>query len=89
MLTAKFWGLRSVEAKSACLDTRLTSIQLYRLRLLHMLCNSYTMDCPPVLGDNPLALASGLSYVQVDNHVITNLYHRHQCRHCTSRDISC
>ena len=28
---------------------------------------SYTMGCPPVRGDNPRALASGLSYVQVDN----------------------
>ena len=25
------------------------------------------MDCPPVRGDNPRALASGLSYVQLDN----------------------
>ena len=28
-------------------------------------CNSYTMACPPVLGDNPRALSSGLPYVQV------------------------
>ena len=39
------------------------------------LCNSYTMGCPPVRGDNPRAL----SYVQVDNHGITILYHLHQC----------
>ena len=52
-------------------------------------CNSYTMGCPPVRGDNPRALASGLSYVQVDKHGITILYHHHQCRPCTSRDISC
>ena len=26
----------------------------------------YTMACPPVRGDNPRVLASGLSYVQVD-----------------------
>ena len=51
--------------------------------------NSYTMGCPPVRGDNPRALASGLSYVQVDNHSITILYHLHQCRPFTSRDISC
>ena len=38
------------------------------------LCNSYTMGCPPVLGDNPQALASGLSYIKVDKHGITNLY---------------
>ena len=29
------------------------------------------MGCPPVRGDNPRALASGLSYVQVDKHGIT------------------
>ena len=47
------------------------------------------MGCPPVRGDNPRALASGLSYVQVDKHGITILYHLHQCRPCTSSDISC
>ena len=49
--------------------------------------NSYTMGCPPVRRDNPLAFASGLSYVQVDKHGITILCHLYQCRHCTSRDI--
>ena len=29
------------------------------------------MDCPPVRGDNPPVLASGLSYVQVDKHGTT------------------
>ena len=33
--------------------------------------NSYTMGCPPVRGDNPPAIASGLTYVQVDKHGIT------------------
>ena len=42
-----------------------------------------------VRGDNPRALASGLSYVEVDKHGITILYHLHQCRPCTSGDISC
>ena len=51
--------------------------------------NSYTMGCPPVRGDNPRALASRLSYVHADKHGVTILYHLHQCRHCTSRDISC
>ena len=37
------------------------------------------MDCPPVHGDNPRALARGLSYVQADKHGITILYHLHQC----------
>ena len=57
--------------------------------LVNVCCNSYTMGCPPVRGDNPRALASGLSHVQVDKHGITILYHLHQCRPCTSRDISC
>ena len=47
------------------------------------------MGCPPVRGDNPRALASGLSYVQVDKHGITILYQLHQCRPCTSQDIIC
>ena len=50
---------------------------------LRVICNSYTMGCPPVRGDNPRALASGLSYVQVDKHGITILCHLHQCRPCT------
>ena len=36
--------------------------------------NYYTMGCPPVRGDNPRALASGLSYVQVDKHGINIFY---------------
>ena len=47
------------------------------------------MGCPPVRGDNPQALASGLSYVQVDKHGTTILYHLHECRPCTSQDILC
>ena len=35
------------------------------------------MGCPSVRGDNPRALASGLSYVQVDKRGITILYHLH------------
>ena len=37
--------------------------------------NTYSMACPPVYGDNTQALASGLSYVQVDvdKHGITIL----------------
>ena len=42
------------------------------------------MARPPVRGDNPQALASGLSYVQVDKHGLAILYHLHQCRSCTS-----
>ena len=53
------------------------------------LSNSYTMGCPPVRGDNPQSLASGLSYEKVDKHGITILYHLHECRSCTSQDILC
>ena len=42
-----------------------------------MICNNYTMACPPVRGENPRALASRLSYIQVDKHGITILYHLH------------
>ena len=54
---------------------------------VEVISNCYTMGCPPVRGDNPRALASGLSYVQVDKHGITILYHLHQCRPCTTRGI--
>ena len=53
----------------------------YVIKVLHctlqMICNSYTIDCQSVCGDNPQALASGLSYVQVDKHGITILDHLH------------
>ena len=44
-----------------------------------MLYNSYTIGYQPVRGDNPQALASGLSCVSVDKHGLTILYHIHQC----------
>ena len=43
------------------------------------------MGCPPVRGDNPRALAGGLSYEHVGTHGITILYHLHQCRPSTPR----
>ena len=49
--------------------------------LLRYLSNQ--VGCPPLRGDNPRALASGLSYVQFEKHSITILYPLH----CTSRDI--
>ena len=36
------------------------------------------MACLSVRGDNPQALTSGLSYVQVDKHGVTILFHLHQ-----------
>ena len=81
--------------------TRNTTKQIYKSKdtfselnstlevVLERTRNSYTMGCPSVRGDNPRALASGLSYVQVDKHGLTILYHLHQCRPCISRDSSC
>ena len=57
--------------------------------LIYQICDSYAMGCLPLRGDNPLALASGLSYVQVDKHRINILHHLHQCIPCKSRDSSC
>ena len=59
-------------------------LALFNTTLAVATSHSYTMGCPPVRGDNPRALASGLSYVQVDKHGITFLYHLHQRRPCTS-----
>ena len=42
------------------------------LPVVNSLCNSYTLDCPPVRGDIPRDLASILSYVLVDNHGLTS-----------------
>ena len=67
-------------------ETRLSPIQE---KAGSGLSNNYIMGCPPVRGDNPQVLASGLSYVQMDKHGITILNHLHQCIACTSRAISC
>ena len=61
--------------------------KLYLLLCSAQISNSYAMGCPPVRGDNPRALASRLSYVQVDKHGITILYHLHQCRPFTSEIV--
>ena len=39
------------------------------------------MGCPPVSGDNSRALSDGLSYVHVDKHGLTILYHLHHLAH--------
>ena len=62
-----------------CLSATTTQlVHVAKDLLVPGLCTSYTMGCPPVRRDNPRALASGLSYVQVDKHGITILYHLHQ-----------
>ena len=43
------------------------------------------IGCTPVRGNNPRALESELSYVQVDKHGKTILYYLHQCRPYISR----
>ena len=46
--------------------------------------SNYHVFFTSVRGDYPQALASELSYVQVDNHGMIIVYHLHQCRPCTS-----
>ena len=41
------------------------------------LSHNYTMGCPAVRGDNARALASELSYIQMDKDGINILYHLH------------
>ena len=64
VVTTRFWHLSHKSIISLLSKIRLT------------ICYSYTMGCPPVRGDNPLAKARGLSYVQADKHGITNLWER-------------
>ena len=52
---------------------------MFKVADLVSLSNSYTIGSSPVRGDNPRALASGLSYVHVDKHGVTILYYLHQC----------
>ena len=47
------------------------------------------MGCPPVCGDNPRALASGLSYVQVDKHGFTIFYTTYISVHLAHHEIFC
>ena len=63
-----------------CITCQISNIASAVVRTLS---NSNTMGCPSVCG----ALASGLSYVQVDKHGITILYHLHQCRPCTLQNF--
>ena len=58
-----------MQQKSMCFD---------RKALKHSISKSHRMGCTPIRGDNPRALACGLSYVQVDRYGITILYHQHQ-----------
>ena len=52
------------------IDLRMGNAGLHLWNYLK-LSNGYTKGCPPVRVDNSRALASGLSYVQVDKHGIT------------------
>ena len=45
------------------------------MMLLVIISNSYTMGCPPVLGDNPRALASGLSQLFYATYISVDLAH--------------
>ena len=53
---------------------------------LIIVCNGYTMVCPPVRRDNPRALARGLSPVQADRSWYNYyLNHTQHCRPCSVR----
>ena len=58
------------------LQVRINTVHI--LLAVNITRNSHIMACPPVRGDNPRALASGLSYIQVDNKGLLILYHQHQ-----------
>ena len=57
----------------------LATVSIYLLWAVHLIV--ILRGCPPVRGDNPRALASGLPYEQVDTHSRTILYLLHKCRH--------
>ena len=58
-------GLRRGYQKHMC--SCIIVYEVVLLELFRKICNCYTIVCLPVRGDNPRALASGLSYIQVDN----------------------
>ena len=43
---------------------------------------------PPICGDNPRALALGLSPVKMDNHNMTILFHQQHFRHCNALHLT-
>ena len=47
------------------------------------------MGCRAVHGDNPRALASGLSYVQVDKHGITIFYTTYTSADTAHHEVFC
>ena len=69
------YGSQCEDTPSQCEDAQKWTLHLIGRRringkvsvkiiiMVFTLCNSYTMDCPPVRGDNQRALANGLSYV--------------------------
>ena len=59
-------GRKATETNKQTISVKTVIAELSYPRM-NRLSNSYTMGCPPVRGDNPRAVASGLSYVQVDN----------------------
>ena len=52
--------------RSGAGEAQTRGLSVSEFKVIFDLSNSYTMGCPPVRGDNPRALASGFSYIQVD-----------------------
>ena len=60
----------------------LKTVHIINPPYLTNLSNYYTMDCQPVRGDNPRALARGLSYVQVNKQTYISVdLARHEIYH--------
>ena len=57
--------------KNTCLNLKTTG----PLQIKKCLSGSYTMVCPPVRGDNPQALAKGLSPMRRKNYDTAIFYH--------------
>ena len=51
---------------------------------MYRLC--YSMVCPPIRGENPRALASGLSSVQAEKYGILYTFIRVNLAHCAERN---
>ena len=55
-------NLSFIKRYSPCIQN-VKEFHIFHLYNAALLCNSYSIGCPPVRGYNPRALASGLSYV--------------------------
>ena len=77
----KYWSFSIAHAQTMmCVWLNSHAVKSHR--------NSYTMVCLPLCGDNPRALANTMYRIWKPRFIYI-LYHLHQGRFCTLRDISC